>query len=761
MAWTCHYQVPFQAKNGDQYNVYIYEQGYSGQIVTLQGADEPFVTQEDNTDDIFTPIRKQSGYLRVVDTDGTLLEALMPENNTEKRVILFKGTYVNGIFTPLEQTDAAIKWQGFIQAQAYTQPWGENARVLEFPIKSFLASLDNVTMSGSITVTSTRLAKLLTDGFTALIGTEYPFGDVYMIGDLYASYHWMTLFLPWIFFYSEDTYENEGDTQTQWFGRTYYDALSAVLRLFGLTAREEGYRLYFSHFDNAGGNYNLHIDRYTWMAIQTMATGGTIQYSSIGNLDDSSRNKALPDSMTYEGNESKVNYIPGGKTAKVVLQMQGQDNTLKMTLPATTEDDSEVKRIQNIGNGIAYVQAHSPRVSSLEVFSFFKYMYRYEIDRGATTNNWYWYIDYDSTSNYTTCRDQTVIYLPLFSPRSDISHEQAFYVGAFPCRWFHSTDNASAPLLENGLFMNQIFRQVYVGEGAEIVSAWKIIYNIKSQLVYKLTGGYIHIDFNLHSFINWFLAAPDSNRLFVDQMPPNLSALKYKMYVMVEIGGYYWNGSEWTTTAGGFPIDIDTASIVSNKTSDITIDMEGGWFIPVNRVLEGQLNFSIHERVDRQREESEYAVEAHSRIMTDLVIQHLETRPITASSRNKNTYRQTILNSGFNSDKAITLEVGTYNNNIFSYCFIRNNAAGAYIQAFKYILPSSGESVERPENHLLKRMATYYSVVRRAFSAIIGTPSFSIYDRLFIYENRNFMAIDAKHEWREDRQKIKFIEVTK
>jgi hypothetical protein len=95
--------------------VYVYEQ-VSGTLVTLTGSDEPFETSEDDSDDIFTPIRHQTGYLRVVDetANGNLMETMMPINNTEKMVCLYTGTW-DADFTTF--TDGSLKWQGFLCAE--------------------------------------------------------------------------------------------------------------------------------------------------------------------------------------------------------------------------------------------------------------------------------------------------------------------------------------------------------------------------------------------------------------------------------------------------------------------------------------------------------------------------------------------------------------------------------------------------------------------------------------------------------------------
>ena len=61
------YSISFKSlRAGTVYTVNI---GSGIGDVALKGAAQPFVTQEDDDEDMFTPIRTQSGYLRIVD-DG-------------------------------------------------------------------------------------------------------------------------------------------------------------------------------------------------------------------------------------------------------------------------------------------------------------------------------------------------------------------------------------------------------------------------------------------------------------------------------------------------------------------------------------------------------------------------------------------------------------------------------------------------------------------------------------------------------------------
>ena len=53
---------------------YVVNIGSTGGTALKPGA-STFVTQEDDTDDVFTPIRTQTGYLRIID-DGKALDGV-------------------------------------------------------------------------------------------------------------------------------------------------------------------------------------------------------------------------------------------------------------------------------------------------------------------------------------------------------------------------------------------------------------------------------------------------------------------------------------------------------------------------------------------------------------------------------------------------------------------------------------------------------------------------------------------------------------
>ena len=88
-----HYQICFKSKDGNTYAVNLYEEGYVGNIVQLTPAENPFETCESSDENIFAPVRSQSGYIRIIDTDNTIFSQIVPQNNTSLMVRVFPGTY--------------------------------------------------------------------------------------------------------------------------------------------------------------------------------------------------------------------------------------------------------------------------------------------------------------------------------------------------------------------------------------------------------------------------------------------------------------------------------------------------------------------------------------------------------------------------------------------------------------------------------------------------------------------------------------------
>ena len=151
------------------------------------------------------------------------------------------------------------------------------------------------------------------------------------------------------------------------------------------------------------------------------------------------------------------------------------------------------------------------------------------------------------------------------------------------------------------------------------------------------------------------------------------------------------------------------------------------------------------------------AVPSYAHIMTNLSVEFLTTYVSNISQRSSNNYYKKILMSGFNGEETIDLKIGTFNNNVDNRVFIKDSRS-RYIESWKY-KKGSGSVTERPEIHLLNRMADYYVNARRTYECTIAK-GVDLLTSYYVYDNRYFLAVSKQRNWRDATEKVKFIEIT-
>lgn len=250
-----HWQIKFHSLRADtQYTVNIYDASYTGSTpIQLKGGAEPFVTQEDVTDDPFCPLRKQSGTLRIVD-DG--LDAngnawnwrtIVPMTDTDRPVTL---TNAGG----------DTLWQGFMQAQNYGGVLYGNPQEREFPVQCALSVL------GSIDVDYQQSAiqnfAYLLEYIIASIPTVY-IENVVVQGNTDAQ-QWLLKKFDWNNFVKED---EEGVFSARY---KLDQVLEDMCTFWGWTARTYRKTLYLTCTDDTAETSFLTLTR---AQLTTMAGG--------------------------------------------------------------------------------------------------------------------------------------------------------------------------------------------------------------------------------------------------------------------------------------------------------------------------------------------------------------------------------------------------------------------------------------------------------------------------------------------------------
>ena len=796
--WQITHQIRFQSRTLQQYCVNISRQGdTSVEVKQLTGSDQPFVTQEANSEDIFTPVRQQTGTLRVLDdTGGALVDELLPDNNTQKMVTL------------VNLTTGKTEWIGFMAAEVFTQPWENSMTELEFPLKSAIACLSDVQIQTGVTGTN-RLAMLVYNGFTSMFGEgEVPFTDIVMIDDTYYIFDQLLICANFETFFSKETIKNDNSETVIRVGDSYMDAIKAMCSTFGLTLRQQGTTLYFAHYDQ-GGNFAININSMPWSMLAYIYNNKTAfpEVQSQGRI----LTMDLLRLADFRGANNKLSFVQGGRAAIVALSVDNASDTNIISMPKSDIVDGGVRNAivsadgEYIAGGGGYTNEliyyqriffdNKDKVSKLN----FQYLARASSATEAFTQREV-HVTLTSGSSIDIARTKAlqetafdpmaVLYRSVFYRSGYYSYSQGTVMtGAIPGRY--SKGNG---LLENCLLLVQD-----VNTGFDSGTSYAPCYLIKTAENVEVQDCYINIKFdipvtifsvvaNIERDVVYFPEESVSYKLgtvgAVEYLLNGSSLLNnsfYAMWCRLYIEGtnghtYYWdeNNATWVAdVVKNFMIGVDGTSIYSNYGEGMNIDNTGGYLAKVTGTMTGKvvfeiLNTTIVGTADRMKikdpnpdyndNEVEVFYYPFQKIITGLEVDLVYARSITSVNESDNVYRRTILESGFSEDKQIDLTLGTRNNNTPSPSLLRTYEDSDYVQLVSYTNGSGEKVLERPEMHLLNRMVEHYKTMRRTMEAKIAT-GIDLFRNRFEYNGRVFFGIDKKHDWERDEQEVKFIEV--
>ena len=766
MSWIITHQCRFQSRTGQQYCVNVSKQSdVSVEIKQLIGAETPFSTSEASGDDIFTPVRPQTGYLRVLDNSGgTLLEDLLPDNNTQKMVKL------------VNLTTGKTEWIGFMAAEVFTQPWDNDMTELEFPLRSALKCLEDVTIQTGVTGTN-RLALLVYNAITSLFGEgQVPFTQLVFMDDFKNACTHMIMRANFSKFFSSETIMNDNTATVVRVGQTYKKAIEAMCQVFGITLREQGTTLIFGRYDN-GGDFTVNVNTMDWSVLALISNSTSLP--DIQPQGGIITKNILP-IADFRNNNNKLSFIQGGREAVVTLNA-GNFNGNILQMPESKITDEKVLSAPNVAYEVEWkTQTISTReIEPVKGDEPFLLQMQQDYYRGTETGESFYY--YYRTVRRRDPGNYTAIHLELQATNRNLggsafTGENRYgikavivFTTAVPCRW----REREGELLRNGLLL---VRDVWrTGDFLDPsgIALYEKCYSIISPYSMEIKNCFININFTNYP-INSI-----SRKLFY--LPPNPTVeeymyqwitaqneeIEYSVLCKLQMGdNLYWNGTAWVNQDSTFRINFKGTEIVTNKNtlSEAEIEADSGWFVEAPNTT-GQITFHILNIIycDAKTEfkdiyGNEYPALPYQSIMCDLSIDMVYSREITSSDRGRNVYRKTIVESGFSDDKNKNLTIGTYNNNLPSPAFLRNSANTAYIQNLEYAAADGTTVSERPEMHLLNRMVEQYKTMRRTMTAKIAT-GIDLFRQRFAYNGRKFMAIDKKHDWEREEQEVKFIEV--
>ena len=256
-------------RRGTLYTVNIYDANYSGNPIPLKPGANTFTTDEDMDEDLFTPVRTQTGYLRIIDdgkdANGNAFnwKDLVPANGTDHPVTL----------THTEGNTTIIDWQGFMQAQNFSGVLYGNPQEREFPVQCGLAALNGEQTNYNNGLQNFAFViKEVCDIMTSKSGSVIAIDTIMIQGGADAR-QWLLNRIDWMMFATEDS---DGELQAK---NTLIDVLNDVCQFWGWTARTKGKTFYLTCADDTNEQSYLQLTRAqlnTLAAAVTDTTTGTV-----------------------------------------------------------------------------------------------------------------------------------------------------------------------------------------------------------------------------------------------------------------------------------------------------------------------------------------------------------------------------------------------------------------------------------------------------------------------------------------------------
>ncbi len=644
MARNIHWKVSFRTRSEKLGVLNLYEENYSGAVVELTPAAVPFETQEDSADTWFVPIRKQTGYIRVLDEGNT--DGIMP--------VGMKDRYVE--YTE----DGTLKWCGYVVPDVFSSDWDAVDNEIEFPVIGGIGVLEGEYLNEDDGLGVVPLSKLMYD---CLLATGINYERIYIptevfpyegsLDDLYPLTVEVSRFN---FFKDNDTLNSDDTDWTRYNGATCYDVLSEIMKLWGWTLRERGKDLWITSPKIEKSSY-ISFAKLGYMAEGQKMLGDGVKNSTEYEIS----------SLELAGSDHKRDVLQGRK--KVIVK--AAVNPVGAVVPSV--DKAKMNYVDSFVNEFAT----NGQTYAYEKFSL------YVPKRGYTDVEFRTYV---KTGMNTLYDDWTSV--------SQTMEAISLYVGAY----FIEQERVTAEEYEKKKNWNlsetiRINLQDWTGEFPTVEKARELpIVIMKSRNVANYVSGAFVISAQTRSISKGFLTDYDGNG-------------KGTLEIRFRVGDKCWNGSSWVSGSEWFTVDMGneeepnstqgTGKIISTKTLDMPYTGADGYVMPIDQSLSGEIELTIHA----VRNDGGYGVLMLDNFKVDYFGEDQDQRK---SDDSENRYaKQTGLS--YNSEEEISLQMATNNNNKAGYGILSLDGANVETMYF-----SGTDQTERPEMNLVSKGVQLY-----------------------------------------------------
>ena len=703
MSKAVKWQIPFVSTiEKTKYRIDIYAEGYSGNPIQLLGGPTPFVTEENKSDDFFTPVRSQTGNIQVctaIPAGGTLsLDDILPANNIDHPVRLVS----------ISGNTETIEWQGFLSCEAYSQSYTSILQILTLPVISVLEAMDSVQLSqsGSIGMKTIRTAlKSAMDEMMTQSGMNF-YNYVNYSG---TSSRILSKYIDDTTFFESKEYDNENSVTYIISGISVKDVLSRIAAYMGWTVREQGTTIYFERI--GGDVYTLQVSYSDFSNAGVIPTQVSITSANIANFE-------------WRRADNKRNNAQGAKSVEVVAKTERYK--LNMELPECPIGSliEQYRRLWNLaGNGDwLYLLANS----NINAYSNISVAY-FSAVGGLTGNNW-------GFQNYSISSISDVLNRMVTGPNSSAEymwktgHNGATWcAGSFLCKYdWENTGTATAHDTANALYCTFFPLALWanssnIGVDSDFnPSQVGSIFSINSIISFRASNGYIKLSANADT-VYWYDTFDGQ-----DIAHSNNINNEWGIALELSIGSKWWNGSSWQSTQCYFFARMTGGGFKSNWDESMPITQTDGLLIPISSSIQGIVTFKIWPMASNLASDSTTQF-AHSSIMemifSELSIGYMPPIDSSLSNRSENHYYR-LLGTNFNDEVSVNTDLASSLNNQPSPSLIMNNISGTTpMTTLDYVLSGGGTEPRRPEVDLLNRLAAYYGAARQTLELKVKHPT--------------------------------------
>ena len=694
MARNIHWKVSFRTRSEKLGVLNLYEENYSGAVVELTPAAVPFETQEDSADTWFVPIRKQTGYIRVLDEGNT--EGIMP--------VGMKDRYIE--YTE----DGSLKWCGYMVPDVFSSDWDVTPNEVEFPVVGGLGVLEGEYLNEDDGLGVVSLGELMYQSLTA---TGINYNKIYLPKEVLRYSGSDDYLFPlsievsrFNFFKDNDALNSDDADWTRYNGKTCYEVISEIMKLWGWTIRERGKDLWVTSTVNRG-SFSIAVND-----LEAVSYGGAKIIDQTVTVDQYEIS-----SLELAGSDHKRDVLQGRK--KVIVK--AAVNPVGAVVPSVDKAkmryvDSFVSKFETEGQPYAYekISFYVPKIGYTDV------RFRTYIKAGMNT----------SYSNWTSV-SQSIEAISL-------------YVGAY----FIEQERVTAEEYKKKKNWNlsetiRINLQDWTGDYPTITEARSLpIVVMKSRNVANYVSGAFVISAQTRSISQGFLTDYDGNG-------------KGTLEIRFRVGSKYWNGSSWVSSAAWFTVNMGneedpesaqgTGKIISTKTLDMPYNGADGYVMPINQSLSGEIELTIHA----VRNDGGYGVLMLDNFKVDYFGEDQDQQK---SDDSENRYaKQTGLS--YNSEEEINLQMATNNNNKAGYGIISLN--GTNVESMYFV---GTNQTARPEMNLVSKGAQLYG--RNTEKLTLQLDAMGIYPHDLLTRNgKKYVLASEAVNWQEETAQYIIMEV--